>query len=194
MSGWRAAVLAVVVAVPRMPSADPAAGASDEAYAEYEAELGRWVAPPPAQDAAGKGVLTPGTGEAPTCLLFGRDAARVESRQCMECHGTATHPVDLDYAAAQQQQPSSLRPVAEAIQRGVFLPDGQLRCVTCHDARSPWMYRVALPAGAEARPAVDPRAPATYRTSGPGAAHIQPLPGAAVTPTPLCKSCHSIGD
>jgi hypothetical protein len=202
-----AALLAFALGLPGTSRADTAAeaappwprstavalpGQEHEAYAQYEAELNRFVASA-TQDGA-SGAPASATSDGPTCLLFIRDAPRVSSQQCMECHRSATHPVDLDYGAAQLQRPSSLRPPAEVIQRGVFLPEGQIRCVTCHDGRSPWMHRIALPPGAEARPAVNPHAPATYETTLATAPRIRPLPGAAVTPTPLCKSCHTIGD
>jgi cytochrome c peroxidase len=130
-------------------------------------------------------------GAAPGCLLFTSEAARADAERCMACHRLSrTHPVDLDYAAAQGRQPSSLRAPGAVVRRGVFLPDGQIRCVTCHDARSPWKDRIALPPGAPASPTVDPGVPATYETHGTHRA--APLPGTAVTARPLCLACHAL--
>jgi hypothetical protein len=125
------------------------------------------------------------------CKLFASNAATSASEDCMRCHGRQTHPVDVDYGAASVRRPMSLRPLRDAVRRGAFLPEGQLRCVTCHDARSPWKDRIALPPGAHASPAVNPRDARTW--SRPVAAG-QPAPGSAVTPTPLCNACHTMSD
>ena len=110
----------------------------------------------------------------------------------MSCHEfTRTHPVQVDYAAAAARAPDLYRPLDEAIRRGVFLPDGQIKCLTCHDPGSRWKYKIALPPGAAA-PAVDPRKPQTYERPPALAAPLPP--GSAVSPTPLCQSCHTFGD
>ena len=116
------------------------------------------------------------------------------SRDCVACHsatGRDSHPVDVDYEWARTTAAGrTLRPLGEVVRRGVLVPDGKLRCVTCHDGRSPWKYRIALPPGTVPRPAVNPRDPGTYdgrRGSSP------PLPpGSEVTPTPLCLACHAL--
>lgn len=112
------------------------------------------------------------------------------SRECLACHQPSAHghPTDIDYASAQSANPG-LRPIEEVVRRGVFLPNGELRCNTCHDGRSPWKHHLALPPGSTPRPAVDPRDPATYdeRES------LQPpAAGAAVTARPLCLGCHAL--
>jgi hypothetical protein len=112
----------------------------------------------------------------------------------MSCHALhQTHPVDLDYAAAAQRRPESYRPADDVVRRGVFLPGGQLRCVTCHDWHSPWKNKIALPPGAKPRPAVSLSSPATYELPRKAFDAMPPLPpGSAVTPTPLCLSCHAL--
>jgi hypothetical protein len=129
------------------------------------------------------------------CSLFESGYATVPTEKCLQCHGLSrTHPVDLDYAATIQKNPAFMyRPLAEVIKRGVFLPNGQIACVTCHDANSPWQDRIALPPGTQARPAVDPRNRDTY--ASPQAQPAATLPAhSAVTPTPLCQACHTYGD
>ena len=141
-----------------------------------------------------------------SCLLFqpGKEGAPAES--CIACHGekSRTHPVDIPYPAARSGF-SSLRDQQEVVKRGVFLPQGTIRCATCHDARSPWRSHLAIPGTAEVRAAVNPRDPASHDRS-----RVEPLragavavprplnatgarSGDAVTPTPLCQACHTIG-
>jgi len=153
-------------------------------------------APAPAPAAARAAVaLAPDPSAPAGCSLFAPGYATVPTEKCLQCHGLSrTHPVDIDYEGTIQRNPSFMyRPVAEVIKRGVFLPNGQIACVTCHDANSPWKDRIALPPGAQARPAVDPRNRDTYASP-----HAQPaaaLPAhSAVTPTPLCQACHTYGD
>jgi hypothetical protein len=108
----------------------------------------------------------------------------------MSCHaatGRDDHPVDVDYEAARAHD-RPLRPLADVVARGVFVPDGAIRCVTCHDARSPWKHRIALPPGSTPRAAVNPRDPDTWERR----AAAVPPPGSAVTPTPLCLACHAL--
>lgn len=132
------------------------------------------------------------SGDQAQCPLFQPGAERVPTGDCVSCHGlTQTHPVDLDYASSAAASRGALRSADEVIRRGVFLPGGQLKCVTCHDPRSPWQYKIALPPGAVARPAVNPRDPSTYDRPR---ASPRVAPGGAVTPTPLCKACHTLGD
>jgi hypothetical protein len=104
----------------------------------------------------------------------------------------------VDYGFAQAQSPEGLRAPDDVVKRGVFLPGGKIQCLTCHDPRSPWKDHLALPPGAAALPAVDPRNPATYegrpnwRIANPS---LQPPPpGAAVSPSPLCAACHTYAD
>jgi hypothetical protein len=129
------------------------------------------------------------------------------SETCLRCHGSggalpgSNHPVDMDYESAAARSRGSmlaLRPIAEVVARGVFLPDGQIRCVTCHDGRSPWKYGIALPSGAKVKPAVNPRDPTTYE-DGPAlrAREAELLTSnerysIAVGTKPLCLVCHAI--
>jgi len=136
------------------------------------------------------------SGDVPAgCSLFLPGYASVPTEKCMQCHALSrTHPVDLDYAATIQKNPKFMyRPVEEVVRRGVFLPNGQIACVTCHDANSPWQDRIALPAGSQARAAVDPRNHETYAGNQVQSASTLP-PHSAVTPTPLCQACHTYGD
>ena len=135
-------------------------------------------------------------GPPPGCSLFEPGSATVSTAKCMQCHGLSrTHPVDVDYAATIQRNPAFMyRPVEEVIRRGVFLPNGQVACVTCHDANSPWQDRIALPPGTTARPAVDPRKRETYAPLIQTAAAASLPAHSAVTPTPLCQACHTYGD
>jgi hypothetical protein len=95
--------------------------------------------------------------------------------------------VDLDYAAVRARRPASLRSAEEVARRGVRIPDGQLRCATCHDGASPWAHHVALPPGAPALSRFDPRAPrADDGTDAPEAAQ----PGEEVSTKALCIACH----
>lgn len=113
-------------------------------------------------------------------------------QDCLACHegGTirahASHPVDVDYAAAVGRPGALLRPLDEALRRGVLLSDGKVHCFTCHDPRSPWQSHIALPPGATARSAVMPGNESTY-----GADRPAPRPGDDVSPTPLCLACHA---
>jgi hypothetical protein len=139
------------------------------------------------------------------CALSSPTSDTLDTQTCLECHAGAgggalhgSHPTDLDYDAAEGQagRPGALRPIDEVVRRGVLLPEGRLHCVTCHDARSPWASKIALPPGSVAVPAVNPRDPSTYegreswRTPDPRA----PVPpaGSAVSPSPLCIACHAL--
>jgi len=90
-----------------------------------------------------------------------------------------------------------LRAVSEVVARGVFLPDGEIRCVTCHDGRSPWKYGIALPPGAKAKPGVNPRDPTTYEEGPALAARERELHTSneryslVVGTKPLCLVCHA---
>ncbi len=127
------------------------------------------------------------------CTLTHPGPVAATSEECRRCHrtwGAGNHPVDVDYRAAEARSAGDLRTPDEVVRRGVLLPEGRIQCVTCHDARSPWKDHLALPPGAEASLAVDPRDPATYERQAPRA----PRPGAAVGPKPLCIACHALGD
>jgi hypothetical protein len=125
------------------------------------------------------------------------------SSVCLECHrrlgNAGSHPVNIDYQAAQLRTDGSLRPVTAVVAKGVFLPGGVVHCTTCHDARSPWANHIALPPGSVALPAVDPRKPETYENAPnwrvaqiTGAAPLPP--GTSVGAAPLCAVCHTVAD
>jgi hypothetical protein len=122
--------------------------------------------------------------ERASCLLLKPEADAAPTAQCLSCHaqsGPGNHVVDVPYAGS-----SELRPADEVVRRGVHLPGGQIRCTTCHDARSPWKDHIALPPGAKATRAVDVGNPATYERPTPA------RPGDAVSPKPLCLACHAM--
>jgi hypothetical protein len=177
--------LAIALLVGGVPEAarPPSTGADRDAYTRYERELRTLIAP--SQSAAAG---TSGTAACP--FLAGGDRG-TSTQDCMNCHGLhQTHPVDIDYAQSAQRRPEFFRSPDEVVRRGVFLPDGQVRCTTCHDPRSQWKYRLALPSGAAARPAVNLANPTTYERSR-NALAPAPAAGSAVTPTPLCLACHA---
>jgi hypothetical protein len=87
-----------------------------------------------------------------------------------------THPVDVDYLrATTTKRRARLRDQAEAVRRGAFLPDGFIRCTTCHDARSQYRFRLSIP------------------TSGTSFPSFQERKG-NVDSTPLCNLCHMMAD
>ena len=143
------------------------------------------------------------------CMLPRDGSHAATTGQCLGCHGQSMgehsgHPVEVDYEDARVRSGSQrghLRPIEEAVRRGAFVPDGKVRCVSCHDGHSRWRYRLAIPPDADLRPAVrasdartyDP-APATRAAAAsPLAARAQAaaLPdGTEVSARPLCLSCH----
>ncbi len=139
------------------------------------------------------------------CVLPREGSHRATVSQCLGCHGRTMgehtgHPVEVDYeqSRAYGASPGHLRPLAEAVQRGAFVPDGKVRCVSCHDGRSRYRYRLAIPPGAEIRPAVRPSDPRTYDVSlaprvaarAAGAQQMALPDGYEVSAKPLCISCH----
>jgi hypothetical protein len=124
------------------------------------------------------------------CALQRGGSDLLPSRECLRCHRPSgpTHPFDVDYERARARRPHRLRPAGEATARGAFLPDGEVRCVTCHSAASPWKHHVALPPGARTMGLVPFRERGVRRPSD------SPLPGDAVEPTPLCIACHTAAD
>ncbi len=131
------------------------------------------------------GELPYGTG----CGLLMPDSDAATSRQCLACHPTLAsggHPYDVDYRAFAGRP--GFRSVDEALRRGVFLRNGEMRCVTCHDRNSPWKYHIRLPAGAQPTHAIDRRRPQTYENPS---ALPPPRPGDDVGKKPLCLGCHA---
>lgn len=142
----------------------------------------------------------------PGCKLFEGGSESAPARECVSCHraaaaGHATHPVDVHYEAMRGGSEASLRPLEEVVKRGVLVPEGKIRCATCHDARSEWKYHLALPPGAPAVPAVNPRDPRTYADDE-GSAPRAEVPRSSwtarprrerdVSPKPLCLACHGL--
>lgn len=130
-----------------------------------------------------------GTG----CALETLDADAALVADCVSCHGpghasSRSHPVGVDYASAQVSSKGSLAPPDAVTRAGVFVPDGKIQCVTCHDPRSPWADHVAIPPGVVPIPAVIPGVPETYDTSK---TEGQPAPGSRVSAKPLCLACHA---
>jgi hypothetical protein len=173
------------------------------AFTAYQRQLAQVMA----ADAAGP--VAPAASGAGPCLLAGAAAAATTTRECVACHaghtGSRSHPVDVDLDAARFRSRggggSTLRPAAEVVKAGVFLNEGKVSCLTCHDANSPWKYRLAIPPQAKLRDAVHPGDPSTYgdgpaRTSvtrgldASTARGVLPA-GTEVSPTPLCRTCHS---
>jgi len=144
------------------------------------------------------------TAEAPLgpCALVPGSGNIATTQDCTACHMRSqqshSHPVDVVQDSARSR---SLRTVAEVVKRGVFLADGKVTCLSCHDGNSPWRAKLALPPDAQLRAPVKPGSPQTYdpeqmRPStmmGLSAATGKQIlpPGTVVSPTPLCKACHS---
>jgi hypothetical protein len=129
------------------------------------------------------------------CKLFQSAPERVPAQECMSCHGMhVTHPVEIDYEAARSKGQTDLRASADVVRRGVFLSDGKVACVTCHDPASRWAYRLAIPPGVKVRPAVNVRDPSTYDRPVPLSQPQDLPPGTSVSPTPLCRVCHTLGE
>jgi hypothetical protein len=183
-------------------------GAEDRSqFSAYQVQLARILSTesvtPPTRPAAlasaaqAACILVPGSGNGAT------------TRDCTACHvgfeGHHSHPVDVDHEAARFRSTGgsgpSLRPAAEVVKRGVFLAEGKVTCLTCHDGSSPWKARLALPPDAQLREPVKPGHPRTYDPAQMPPSAMKGLnattgkqflpPGTEVSPTPLCKACHS---
>jgi hypothetical protein len=191
MTAWRAGA-AVMVASGAVPAAARAGAPSEDqlAFRAYQAQLGQLLA----TEAASQRPGADRGRSAAECKLFQGAPERVPAQECMSCHGLhTTHPVEIDYENSRLKDPG-LRSGAEVVRRGVFLPDGKVQCVSCHDATSRWAYHIAIPSGARVRPAVNQRDPSTYERPV-ALAPPQALPeGTSVSPTPLCTVCHTYGD
>lgn len=96
-------------------------------------------------------------GEAGACELSRADRRTTPSHACMSCHdgsaGTGvafqmrrdaagmSHPVSVDYRAAEAAHPGRYRP-AGALPPEVPLVRGKVECTSCHDGASPDPRRV----------------------------------------------------
>lgn len=218
---WGAVVLAGLALVTATSAAAgaPAPGAMDEkrlAFQRYRSQLDAVMAGDGTLAGPSTGVPNtvagaPGSTTASPCHLYQPGAANAPASECVSCHrGTAgvshSHPVDVDYESLRLGgRGTALRTAADVVSRGVLLPEGQIRCATCHDGHSPWMYRIALPPTAEVRPAANMADHASYEadrrppTAPPplrAGQAVPPLPpqlkpGSMVSPTPLCMACHA---
>jgi hypothetical protein len=113
------------------------------------------------------------------CRLLEVGSDLLKSEDCVACHRwERCHPIEVVYRDAQARQTPGgggagyLRPEEVAVSRGAYLPDGRVRCVTCHDRHSRAGSHLAVPAST-------PRSPAP--------------PEAAVADkgcAPLCLECH----
>jgi len=102
------------------------------------------------------------------CALLTPGAETSPVAACLACHaGSGSgHPVGMAYGPAAYRVGPRLRPAADVVRAGVFLPEGELRCTTCHDGRSQVRFRLALPPGT----------PASARAGT----------------KPLCLACHAL--
>jgi hypothetical protein len=172
--------------------------ASDgQAYAIYQAKLSAMVATASSTDSGGASASAANPVGAATvapggCILVPGAGNLATTSDCTVCHSNYqaqhSHPVDVYQDAGRSR---SLRKAAEVVRRGVFLADGKVTCLSCHDGNSKWKYKIALPPDAQTNPRVKPRDPTTY---APGlavrvASTTMPA-GSDVSPTPLCKACH----
>jgi hypothetical protein len=173
-------------------------------FTAYQVQLARILATEsatssasPAAAARGACILVPGSGNVAT------------TQDCTACHlGFAqghSHPVDVNQDSARSRSMRgsgpSLRSAAEVVKRGVFLADGKISCLTCHDGSSPWKAKLALPPDAQLREPVKPGNPETYDPAQMRPSTMKGLTattgrrllpaGTEVSPTPLCKACHS---
>jgi hypothetical protein len=170
--------------------------ADRQAYATYQAKLTAMMA----TTATTSSRYASGTSEAP-CTLAPGAGNSATTADCTSCHatyqGTHSHPVDVYQDAVRS---SSLRSAAEVVKRGVFLADGKITCLSCHDGNSTWKYKIALPPDSKLLAPVKPGDPRTY---DPALMRPSPLTGLTATtgrtilpagtevsPTPLCKVCH----
>jgi hypothetical protein len=191
VNGAPLAVLAVAAIVWPSPPVT-----ADAAAAEHPDRVGEAPQPTPPAAAPWPRAEVAERARAAGCRFFAPEAHRVATAECVACHqGHDAHPVDVDLDARALRAGSSLRPAAEVVRRGVYLDGGRITCLSCHDARSRWAARLALPPGARVRTAVDPRNPASYLARAPETVDGRHLPdGTAVSPTPLCRACHTHGD
>ncbi|BDG05252.1 hypothetical protein [Anaeromyxobacter oryzae] len=143
-------------------------------------------------------VITGQSSDQTECALTALPPDDARKAGCGACHGGhGSHPVGVDYGSAAARGDGRFRLLADVVERGVYLVDGRVECVTCHDPSSRWKYHIAIPPGEMARAAVDLAQPSTYEDLSDWRKGKLPPPlpaGTAVTPTPLCMACHAIGE
>lgn len=203
---WRAVMMtASLVAASFVALLQGQSGTDQQAYAVYQVKLARLLASEPGGEAGGKAIASVQAG----CILASGTGSTATTQDCLACHpshqGRSSHPVDVDQDAASSRSRRgsgpTLRSAAEVVKRGVFLADGKVSCLTCHDGNSIWKHKIALPPDAQLREPVRPGDQRTYdpallRTSAMAGLDATTgkrlLPaGTEVSPTPLCKVCHS---
>ena len=127
------------------------------------------------------------------CRLRDRDSQTLQTNDCKVCHDGKmaaswtgdprnapptlhqTHPVDVDYhRSVATKRRARLRDAGEAVRRGAFLPEGYIRCTTCHDGTSTYRFKLTVPASATTNVSF------AERQRG--------------DPTALCVVCHKMGD
>lgn len=130
------------------------------------------------------------SSSSPGCILVPGGGNLATTSDCTACHTSHaarhSHPVDVHQDSLRSR---SLRSSAEVVKRGVFLADGKVTCLSCHDGNSSWKHKIALPPGAALRPRVKPGDPQTYGMIVRVAATMPA--GSEVSPAPLCKACHA---
>jgi hypothetical protein len=193
---WASALLAVLASQARVSRPSES---DRQSYREYQAQLQQLLAAEspgePAREVATQAAPAAQSRSVTSCKLFQVAPERVPAQECMSCHGMhTTHPIEIDYEAARSKGQTDLRRADEVVRRGVFLPDGKVQCVTCHEAGSRWAYHLAIPPGAVVRPSVNMRDASTYERRPPPARPGALPAGTSVSPTPLCTVCHTLAD
>jgi len=170
----------------------------------YQIQLASILATESAAATAATAISAASPAAAPlaACILAPGSGNIATTQDCTACHvGFAqghSHPVDVNQDSPRSR---SLRPAAEVVKRGVFLANGKVTCLSCHDGNSPWKAKLALPPDAQLRERVNPGDPQTYAsglmrpvalaglTATTGKARLPA--GTEFSPTPLCKACHA---
>jgi hypothetical protein len=124
------------------------------------------------------------SGQVGDCLLTETAGNQVTSSNCLQCHadheGRGCHPQGIMY-----REKSGYRSLS-FVQSKLYLEEGKIVCLTCHSAKSTVKYKLFIPDN-KFSTAVRPGRPETYQS----VKLVNPPPGTAVTPTPLCVTCHS---
>ncbi len=153
------------------------------------------IAPVPMEiRTSGKPGMGASAAEPLGCVLPRDGSSKLTSQQCTGCHASAvhatvSHQVEIPYETPLSRGRGRVRPQEEAVRRGAFLPEGKVRCTSCHDGKSRLRYRLAI-SGAELRPAVKLSSPTTFE---PGLRNAPPLvvtEGFEAAVKPLCLKCH----
>lgn len=101
--------------------------------------------------------------ETSACALGRQNRQLATTQSCLSCHDGsvamavnyavgaavgggmhASHPVDVDYAAAAARLPGRLQP-AGSLPANLVLPGGKVTCVTCHDGASSEKAHASMP-------------------------------------------------